>query len=325
MEGDGHKVVLACVISGSLFSVLGSASFFILWAVNWRPWRIYSYFSNHGADHMGVLADCNIGPRHNWACCGDGWHCSSTGILFNYAMVENTMAKLKSSNYLKLADLLWEGVDEGKGKGSQLIRGGKRDIFMGRPLGGERPLCGLFPCLYHLSSLKNHFMADFLVWNGNSCSFSFGFRRALSDRETSNVVALISLLESHSFRLGRRDVTVWSPFPLEGFLCKSFFQCLVNSTPTSESVSSLIWRIKVPRKFVLFSWQVEEDLDHLLWHCELVSCVWDDFLQTFGLSYARHRDVRGTVEEFLLNSPCGERGPFLWHACVHAHLVGFVG
>lgn len=60
-----------------------------------------SYFSNHGADHMGVLADCNIGPRHNWACCGDGWHCSSTGILFNYAMVENTMAKLK---YVALID-----------------------------------------------------------------------------------------------------------------------------------------------------------------------------------------------------------------------------
>lgn len=54
-----------------------------------------SYFSNRGADHMGVLADCNIGSRHNWACCGDGWHGSSTGILFNYAMVENTMAKLK--------------------------------------------------------------------------------------------------------------------------------------------------------------------------------------------------------------------------------------
>ncbi|XP_022987996.1 calpain-type cysteine protease DEK1-like [Cucurbita maxima] len=43
MKGDEHKVVLACVISGSLFSVLGSASFFILWAVNWRPWRIYSW------------------------------------------------------------------------------------------------------------------------------------------------------------------------------------------------------------------------------------------------------------------------------------------
>ncbi|TYH81164.1 hypothetical protein ES332_D03G180400v1 [Gossypium tomentosum] len=41
MEGDG--VALACLISGILFAVLGLASFSILWAVNWRPWRIYSW------------------------------------------------------------------------------------------------------------------------------------------------------------------------------------------------------------------------------------------------------------------------------------------
>ncbi|PON98045.1 Peptidase C2, calpain family [Trema orientale] len=43
MEGDEHRLLLACVISGTLFSFLGSASFSILWAVNWRPWRIYSW------------------------------------------------------------------------------------------------------------------------------------------------------------------------------------------------------------------------------------------------------------------------------------------
>ncbi|KAK4725636.1 hypothetical protein R3W88_030553 [Solanum pinnatisectum] len=43
MEGNEHELVLACVISGTLFSVLGSASFVLLWAVNWRPWRIYSW------------------------------------------------------------------------------------------------------------------------------------------------------------------------------------------------------------------------------------------------------------------------------------------
>ncbi|KAL6195012.1 hypothetical protein ACLB2K_030634 [Fragaria x ananassa] len=43
MEGDERHVLLACVISGTLFSVLGSASFSILWLVNWRPWRIYSW------------------------------------------------------------------------------------------------------------------------------------------------------------------------------------------------------------------------------------------------------------------------------------------
>ncbi|CAA2986457.1 calpain-type cysteine protease DEK1 [Olea europaea subsp. europaea] len=43
MEGKEHGLMLACVISGTLFSVLGSASFVILWLVNWRPWRIYSW------------------------------------------------------------------------------------------------------------------------------------------------------------------------------------------------------------------------------------------------------------------------------------------
>lgn len=42
MEKTGN-LMLACVLSGTLFTVLGSASFAILWAVNWRPWRIYSW------------------------------------------------------------------------------------------------------------------------------------------------------------------------------------------------------------------------------------------------------------------------------------------
>ncbi|XAR62906.1 hypothetical protein NMG60_11017833 [Bertholletia excelsa] len=43
MEGDKREIMLSCVISAALFSLLGSASFSILWAVNWRPWRIYSW------------------------------------------------------------------------------------------------------------------------------------------------------------------------------------------------------------------------------------------------------------------------------------------
>lgn len=40
---------------------------------------------------------------------------------------------------------------------------------------GEHPLFGAFPRLYNLSSLKNNFVYDFLVWTGSSCSFFFGF------------------------------------------------------------------------------------------------------------------------------------------------------
>lgn len=43
MEGDERGVLLACVISGALFAVFGSGSFWILWSVNWRPWRLYSW------------------------------------------------------------------------------------------------------------------------------------------------------------------------------------------------------------------------------------------------------------------------------------------
>ncbi|KAJ4971714.1 hypothetical protein NE237_004813 [Protea cynaroides] len=43
MEGDGRQVLIACVVSGTLFSFLSSLSFAILWAVNWRPWRVYSW------------------------------------------------------------------------------------------------------------------------------------------------------------------------------------------------------------------------------------------------------------------------------------------
>ena len=42
---EEHELILACIISGSLFSVLGAASFSILWLVNWRPWRIYRCLS----------------------------------------------------------------------------------------------------------------------------------------------------------------------------------------------------------------------------------------------------------------------------------------
>lgn len=42
-EGGDRGVLLASAICGTLFSLLSAASFSILWTVNWRPWRIYSW------------------------------------------------------------------------------------------------------------------------------------------------------------------------------------------------------------------------------------------------------------------------------------------
>jgi hypothetical protein len=47
MEEEEHRgVVLVCSICGFLFAVLGPLSFWVLWAVNWRPWRLYRYANN---------------------------------------------------------------------------------------------------------------------------------------------------------------------------------------------------------------------------------------------------------------------------------------
>lgn len=52
-------------------------------------------FSGHCSYHLGKLADWDIGPRYRWFGSHYGWDCSLIGFLFNYALVENTMAKLK--------------------------------------------------------------------------------------------------------------------------------------------------------------------------------------------------------------------------------------
>lgn len=124
--------------------------------------------------------------------------------------------------------------------------------------------------------------------------------------------------------------------PLEGFLCKSFFHCLVDPSLLGKSVFLVFWRIKVPRKVRFFIWQVlhdhantvdrlvrklsllvgpfccilcwkaEEDLDHVLWRCEFACCVWILFPRRFGMMCVHHRDVRDMIEEFLLNSLFGK-------------------
>lgn len=124
---------------------------------------------------------------------------------------------------------------------------GKGEILWGRSFGGERPLFVTFPCLYHLSSLKVHFVVYFLVWFGSFYFFSFGFH-SLSDKEVTDMATLLSLLEGHPFRFGGRDVRFWNSNSLEGFPYKFFFLCLVDPSSLGELVFSALWRIMVPRK-----------------------------------------------------------------------------
>lgn len=58
---------------------------------------------------------------------------------------------------------------------------------------GDKPICSMFPRLYHLSFTRLHFLAYVLASLGTSTLFYFGFHRPLSGRKATNVVALLSL------------------------------------------------------------------------------------------------------------------------------------
>ncbi|KAL2940680.1 Calpain-type cysteine protease DEK1 [Bienertia sinuspersici] len=129
-----HGIVLACVVSSSLFALVASSSFSILWAVNWRPWRLYrvisfyamqldlcqkmaSYLpgtstwynlccthcnclvdcciSSCGTCRLGILVNSNFGPRYYWPRSHNGWNCLASGLLLYHALVENSITKLK--------------------------------------------------------------------------------------------------------------------------------------------------------------------------------------------------------------------------------------
>lgn len=64
----------------------------------------------------------------------------------------------------------------------------------------------------------------------HSVCFSFGFFCFLSDREATEVVCLLSMLEEFGFAvlsMGElvRDICVWSPNPSERIYCRVGFFC----------------------------------------------------------------------------------------------------
>lgn len=52
-------------------------------------------FSNCCSNSMGKFSHCTFGPKYYWFGCDNGWHCSVASFLFDNALVEDTMAKLK--------------------------------------------------------------------------------------------------------------------------------------------------------------------------------------------------------------------------------------
>lgn len=68
--------------------------------------------------------------------------------------------------------------------------GREGNVLFGRSWVGDRHLYSAFPRFYNLSSLTKILISYFLVWLGSSTSFSFGFRRLLTNNKTTTVVSI---------------------------------------------------------------------------------------------------------------------------------------
>ncbi|KAA0054177.1 hypothetical protein E6C27_scaffold131G001070 [Cucumis melo var. makuwa] len=58
-------------------------------------------------------------------------------------------------------------------------------------------------------------------------------------------------------------------------------------------------------------WIAKEDLDCLLWHCELASAFEMIFSGLLACCILLIEMLEGMIEEFLLNLPCGKKVGFL--------------
>lgn len=97
------------------------------------------------------------------------------------------------------------------------------------------------------SQLKTIFMASiFGPQRARPCWL--GFHCPLSGRETTDILAVLSLLELIALRSKKGDVCYWSFDPTKGFSCSSFFQWLLNPSSVRELVFSCLWKVKVPMK-----------------------------------------------------------------------------
>lgn len=86
--------------------------------------------------------------------------------------------------------------------GSSCGGGGERYLLLRRSWVGKSPLFVMLFRLCHLLSFKNHFAVDFLV-----SSFSLG-SVILFSRETTDVVAFLSLLENSPLLIGENGCQI---------------------------------------------------------------------------------------------------------------------
>ena len=111
-----------------------------------------------------------------------------------------------------------------------------------------------FPHLYRLSSLHNSSIQNFYNMYESTYSWDFHFFINLNDRESSELMVLLGLLNFVHLS-SSPNKRLWSLDPSGLFTCKSFFQFLTHSSnTTSFHLDKPIWKSKAPSKIKSFIW-----------------------------------------------------------------------
>jgi hypothetical protein len=127
---------------------------------------------------------------------------------------------------------------------------------------GDLSLVEAFPRLFSLSNHKDDVVSNFLVREGDDCSWAFSWRRNLFRWEEELVGGLLELLEVFRPSL-EEDVWKWLPCEEGEFSVKSSYLLLSAGLDSDDEGDEVvlnalgqIWSSPAPSKTIAFSWQL---------------------------------------------------------------------
>ena len=141
------------------------------------------------------------------------------------------------------------------------------------------------------------------------------FSRNFNDWEDDEFISLLNIIDNVHINRESSDKRVWGGLSSGEFSCKSFFEILsCPSLSCSFPQFSVVWKNGIPTKIKVFAWlaslgkvstydmvqlrrpfmclspswcvlcrSANENIDHILLHCEFVKIVWSKALEVFGL------------------------------------------
>ena len=181
---------------------------------------------------------------------------------------------------------------------------------------GVCPLKESFPRIFHLSNNRKMSIHSVVSWSSaNVFSWNLTFFRNFNDREFSEYLSLLQVIQNANLNQNLSDKRVWTAHQSGEFSCKSFFDILSSSQNTTPLPQfNFIWKRGVPSKIKVFAWLAllgrvntcdllqkwrpymcfspswcvlckdhGEDIDHILLHCKFVRLLWNRLFGFMGV------------------------------------------